>query len=64
MSELGLRTFGATTLSSKDANVVKRVKNDDSDSSNADTSSESQEDSDKLQRMTQALQTIIEVPTQ
>ena len=61
MSELGSRTFGSTTLSSKDAAVVKRVKNDDSDSSSADTSSESQDDGDRLQRMSQAIQTIIEV---
>ena len=61
MTETGSRKFSASALSEKEPISVKRVKNDDSDYSTADSSSESQDEGEKLQRMTSAIRTIIEV---
>lgn len=61
MTETGSRKFSASTLSEKEPVSVKRVKNDDSDYSTADSSSESQDEGERLQRMTSAIRTIIEV---
>ena len=61
MSELGTRKLNAAALDGEEANLTKRNKVDDSDSSTADTSSEGQEEGDRLQRMSNAIRTIIEV---
>jgi hypothetical protein len=61
MTETGSRKFSASALSEKEPVSVKRVKNDDSDYSTADSSSESQDEGERLQRMTSAIRTIIEV---
>ena len=61
MSELGSRKLDAAALDDKEMTVIKRNKVDDSDSSTADTSSEGQEEGDRLQRMSNAIRTIIEV---
>jgi GTP cyclohydrolase IA len=61
MTETGSRKFSASALSENEPVSVKRVKNDDSDYSTADSSSESQDEGERLQRMTSAIRTIIEV---
>lgn len=63
MSELGARKFIAAALNDKEIVQPKRIKSDDSDSLNADTSSEEQEECSKLDRMSNAIRTIIEVVT-
>lgn len=63
MSELGARKFNAAALNDKEIVQPKRIKSDDSDSLNADTSSEEQEECTKLERMSNAIRTIIEVLT-
>ena len=61
MSELGSRKLNAAALDGEDTTMTKRSKVDDSDSSTADTSSEGLEEGDRLQRMSNAIRTIIEV---
>ena len=61
MSELGARKFNAAALNEKEIIHSKRIKSDDSDSSTADTSSEEPEECNKLERMSNAIRTIIEV---
>ena len=61
MSALGIRKHvsGDSLETEIKLKEVKRVKNDDSDKS--DTASDLGQDGDKLQRMSQAIRTVIEV---